>query len=362
MSSKPQTRLSASRIKTAQSCSWLYHCKYKLKLPDRGNDGSSRGTVCHAVLEVLGKKGREDYYQTIIDANDVFAVPSVGRLVMSLAKSLDVADQENLDFINFMTVNGLAYDYFGGDLGKPTLSFSEKKFDISIDDKGKRYRINGFIDKLFLYKNKKAAIIRDFKTSKQVFDGKDATDNMQDLMYSLAVKHLYPEYSQRHSEFLFLKFDLAPNLLGEDGEGVLKMTPLSDEELDGFEYQLTAWQDYLDSFDETSAHDDFAYDHGFYKKEEGKGFAGRLMCGYSKYPGQLKKDGSIMWHCGMKFPFDYYALKTSTGKIKKTVFSDEKDLLLPLKEEGDIIEKMHYEGCPRHKPAVSAETEDPFDL
>ena len=86
------------------------------------------------------------------------------------------------------------------------------------------------------------------------------------------------------------------------------------------------------------------------------------MCGYAKYPGQLKKDGSIMWHCGMKFPFDYYALKTPTGRIKKTVFSDEKDLLLPLKEEGDIVEKMHYEGCPRHKPSISGETEDPFDL
>ena len=360
MSNKPQTKLSASRIKCVQSCSWLYHCKYKLRLPDKGNDGSSRGTVCHAVLEVLAKKGREDYYQTIIDANDVFAVPSVGRLVTSLAESLEVADQENLDFINFMTVNGLAYDYFGKDLSKPTLSFSEKKFDISIDDNGKRYRINGFIDKLFLYKNKKAAIIRDFKTSKQVFDGKDATDNMQDLMYSLAVKHLYPEYSHRQSEFLFLKFDLAPNLLGEDGEGLLKMAPLSDEELEGFEYQLTAWQDYLDSFDESCAHDDFAFDKGFPAKEEG--FSGRLMCGFAKFPGQLKKDGNPMWHCGMKFPFDYYALKNSTGQIKKTSFAEERDLLLPLKESGDVIEKMHYEGCPRHKPSVSASSDDPFDL
>ena len=362
MSAKPNTKLSASRIKTVQSCSWLYYCKYKLRLPDKGNDGSSRGTVCHAVLEVLAKKGREDYYQTIIDANDVFAVPSVGRLVKTLAKSLGVADDENLDFINFMTVNGLAYDYFGTTLAKPTLSFSEKRFDISINKDGKRYRINGFIDKLFLYKKQKAAIIRDFKTSKQVFDGKDATDNMQDLMYSLAVKHLYPDYTSRHSEFLFLKFDLDSDLLGDDGEGVLKMSPLSDGELEGFEHQLTAWQNYLDQFDEDSAYDDFAYDHGFYKKEEGKGFAGRLMCGYAKYPGQLKKDGSVMWHCSMKFPFNYYALKSPEGAIKKTVFEEDQDLLLSLKEEGDTIELLHYEGCPRHHPNVTPSPTDPFDL
>ena len=41
MSTDLTTKLSASRIKTAQSCSWLYYCKYKLKLPDKGNDGSS---------------------------------------------------------------------------------------------------------------------------------------------------------------------------------------------------------------------------------------------------------------------------------------------------------------------------------
>lgn len=353
------TKLSASRIKTAQSCSWLYYCKYKLRLPDKGNEGAWRGTVCHAVLEVLAKEGREDYYQTIIDANDVFAVPSVGRLVMSLAKSLGVDDQENLDFINFMTVNGLTYDYYGGSLAKPTYSFSEKKFDISINEGDKHYRINGFIDKLFLYKNKKAAIIRDFKTSKQVFDGKDATDNMQDLMYSLAVKHLYPEYSHRQSEFIFLKFDLGSDLLGGDGEGVLKMSPLSDEELEGFEYQLTAWQDYLDGFDEVTAHDDFAYDQGYPKK----GFAGRVMCGRADHPGQLKKDGTPMWHCSVKFKFDYYALKDCTGVVKRTAFEDDRDMLLPFKEEGDTIEKMTYGGCPRHNGAGSCMAgEDAFDL
>ncbi len=357
MSSPPKTKLSASRIKTAQSCSWLYYCKYKLRLPEKGNDGSARGTVCHAILEVLAKEGRESYYQTIIDSSDIFSVPSVGKLALTLAKSLGVDDQENLDFINFMTVNGLNYDYYGKDLAKPTLSFSEKRFDITVDDGHKKYRINGFIDKLFLYKNKKAAIIRDFKTSKQVFDGKDATDNMQDLMYSLAVKHLYPDYSNRVSEFIFLKFDLEPDLLGKDGEGVLKMSPLSDEELDGFEYQLTAWQEYLDGFDEKAAHDDFAFDHGYAKK----GFTGRVICGRAEYPGQLKKDGTLMWHCACRFPFDYYALKTEQGFIKKTVFEEDRDLLLPLQEDGDVIELMHYEGCPRLLTPTNPNT-DPFDL
>ena len=43
--------LSASRIKTLQTCSWQYWCKYHLKLPDRSNEGSLRGTICHAIFD-----------------------------------------------------------------------------------------------------------------------------------------------------------------------------------------------------------------------------------------------------------------------------------------------------------------------
>ena len=80
-----------------------------------------------------------------------------------------------------MTVNGLHYD-FGEDLGVPEEAISEKSFDIEIEGVDVSYRIKGFIDKLFLYKEKSYALIRDFKSSKQVFKGK-VTDNLQNLMY-----------------------------------------------------------------------------------------------------------------------------------------------------------------------------------
>jgi len=358
MSKTETTKLSASRLKTAQSCSWLYHCKYKLKLPDTTNDGASRGTICHLILELLARAGRKRYYNTILKKKSIFAVPSVGRLARIWAKKLDVNDTDNIDLIDSMTVKGLRYDYFGGEIGSPTHSFSEKRFDIFVNEGGKKYRINGFIDKLFLYKKQKIALIRDFKTSKRVFEGKDADDNLQDLMYSLAAKHLYPEYSSRHSEFLFLKFPLDKDLLGVPGEGVLRMDSLSNDELEGFEYQLTEWQKHLDSFDLDSAYSNFAYDHGFPDKYAG--FSGKLMCGFAKTPGQLKKDGTPMWYCPFKFGFKYYALTDASGKLKKTAFLDDRDSLLEFKEDGDIIEKLDYEGCPRHIPASS--THDDFSF
>ena len=360
MSKKEMTRLSASRIKTAQSCSWTYWCKYKLKLPDTSNDGASRGTICHLILELLCEPKRKDYYNNIIKNNTLFCIPSVTRLVNIWARRLNVDDEDNIELIDSMTVNGLQYDYFGSATGKLEEAFSEKDFHIVIEKEDIKYRINGFIDKLFLYKKEKVAIIRDFKTSKEVFQGKEAKDNLQDLIYSLAVKHLYPEYTTRQSEFLFLKFDLNKDLLGADGKGVLKMAPLSNEELEGFEYQLTEWQNYLDNFDEETARSDFAFNKGFPPKEDG--FCGRLSCGFAKHPGQLKKDGTLMWHCSFKFGFDYWALKDADGLIKKSAHIDDKEELISLKQEGDTLEKLSYKGCPVHNQPSSHEVEDEFSL
>lgn len=360
--SESMTRLSASRIKTAQSCTWIYWCKYKLKLPDTTNDGASRGTICHLILELLCLPKRKKYYNNIIKNNTIFCEPSVSRLVNIWAKRLNVSDPDNIELIDSMTINGLQYDYFGKANGKPDKAFSEKDFHIIVDDKDKniKYRINGFIDKLFLYKKNKYAIIRDFKTSKKVFEGKEVDDNLQDLIYSLAVKHLFPQYNNRQSEFLFLKFDLNPDLLGKDGKGVLKMEPLSDEELEGFEYQLTEWQNYLDTFDEESAHSGFAADKGFPDKSEG--FSGKLVCGFATYPGQLKKDGSLMWHCPFKFSFDYWVLEDENGLIKKTAHIDDKASLTSIQLETDKIKKSHYLGCPRHEtPSKNNNNDDDDD-
>ena len=207
MGASEKKPLSASRIKTLQMCSWQYWCKYHLKLPDKSNEGSLRGTICHAVFENLGNPKHKKHYTRIVKTQNAFASPPIKRMIEAYAKKHKIDDFENLDLINQMTVEGLNCDFFGDKDGKPTKSISEKDFDIVVNEDGKNYRILGFIDKLFLFKRKRTALIRDFKTSKQIFSGKEYTDNMQNLMYCLAVKHLYPEFLKRKMEFLFVKFD-----------------------------------------------------------------------------------------------------------------------------------------------------------
>lgn len=337
---QPQTALSASRIKTAQGCSWLYWCKYKLKLPDASNDGAKRGSICHLIFELLGEKRRRSHYDKIMETQDIFSVPSIKRLVMKHARREGVNDDDNIQLIKEMTFNGLNYDFFGGDLDKPTKEISEQDFDIVKNDGEIAYRIRGFIDKLFLYKKQKFALIRDFKTSKEVFKGKDLEDNMQDLMYSLATKHLYPEYENKQSEFLFLKFELDANA---KKSGVMRMVPLSDEDLLGFEMQLTQIQQYLDNFSEDDAIANMAADQGF---PSDNSFSGRLLCGFATQKGELKKDGAKKWHCSMKFDFFYYVFKNSDGQVVGSCF--EEDFSEDMVPEGSTYEMQYYKGCPSH--------------
>jgi hypothetical protein len=342
----PDVILSASKIKQAQSCSWKYWCSYQLKLPQKGNDGSSRGTVCHNIYELLGQKKHFEKYKSVINSGSIFSDKGLSRLTESYAKKLSVNDDENMNLIDQMTMRGLSYDFFGNEDVKADDCISEKAFNINIDEEGKKYRIRGFIDKLFLYCGGEKALIRDFKTSKQLFKGKEITDNLQNLMYTLAVKKLFPKCSDIRVEFLFVKFDLEKDLLGSPGKGVMEMKPISQDELEGFEYQLTSIQEYLENFDEKEAKGYFAADQNYPSDNT---FGGPLMCGkdgYKKRKGEylLDENGEkiLNYICEFRNPFDYYAVINSSGELISCYFTEEEIKL----KEGESIEKRKYQGCP----------------
>ena len=341
-----KTRLSASRISTAEKCSWVYWCKYINKVPDSSNTGASRGSVCHNVFEYLGKERHKKHLELILKSNSIKGSKAVNKLVYSQASTQNppVNSTEEMDLIDEFIVNGLRFDFYGDQNETPFHSFSEKTFDITIEEGDKHYHIYGFIDKLFMYDKGKRAVIRDFKTSKKVYTGSEITDNLQNLIYCLAVKKMYPNCDQFQTEFLFLKFNLDSDLLGSDGEGVLRMDPISLEELEGFEYHLTDIQSYLDNFDYNTACSNFAADQPY--ATDGT-FSGPLSCGYAKKPGQLKKDGTLMWHCNYKFPFDYWVLRKSNGDIIDSVKDGEQHTLIINEESGEYIEKINYKGCPK---------------
>jgi len=117
------------------------------------------------------------------------------------------------------------------------------------------------------------------------------------------------------------------------------MAPITDDDLEGFEHQLTAIQEYLDHFSEKDARSNFAARQSY---PTDKTFSGPLLCGFAKYPDQLKLDGTPMWACSCKWPFDYFAALDENGKQLKSYFN-KSDV-----PKGQKYEKRHYAGCPAH--------------
>ena len=353
--------LSASRIKLAKQCSWQYWCKYILKLPETTNEGASRGWIVHLVLELLAHKKRKRRLTAVRKASSILKDSALRRLVLYHASRLGVEDEENLALIDKMTLNALNYDFDGGTHQKPKEILNEKKFDITIEEGDTKYRVLGFIDKLFIYKDG-SAVIRDFKTSKQVFKGGDITDNLQNLIYSLAVKRLYPALKKVNCEFLFLKFPLEPDLLGEPGKGTLRLEEVSNDELGGFGYQLSETQKYLDNFSELTAISNFAATKNY--PSDGT-FGGPLVCGregFKQCRGQdvLDSNGKPIpsYICSYRRPMDYYVLLNKDKKIIKSTFGDRPEDLVPDETLGETVELRHYEGCPHW----NKEVKDEFDF
>ena len=109
--------LSASRIKTLETCSWTYWCKYHLGLPDKTNDGALRGTICHLILELLLKPRHKKHYDAIMASKDIASSPPVNQTVIKFLKANDAWNDENYSLCNKMIYVALDHDFFGGEGG-----------------------------------------------------------------------------------------------------------------------------------------------------------------------------------------------------------------------------------------------------
>jgi len=306
--------LSASRIKTLETCSWVYWNNYHTKVPQSQNDGALRGTICHTVFELLLNKRHLKNYNRIIKKNAIDGDKGVDVLVKKLAKKVKL-DDSNYKLLNDMILVGLKHDFFGehGDIVKPEYSFN-------IESQEPKYHIRGFIDKPI--KTKKEMHIIDYKSSKYKFRGDDLEANIQAMMYSLASKKLWPKLKPI-VKFLFLRFPKQP----------IQELTFTDEQITGFEHYLEHINDYVNKFDENSAKANFAIDN-----EKNK-----WMC----------KVGG--WKCPYKDPYEYYVKLNDKGEVVETSLENNfKDI------KGFKIETRKYEGCPKWPQLKQGENHDAF--
>lgn len=306
-------KLSASKVKTLNTCSWIFNCQYVLKMPRTSNDGARRGTVTHLVLECLQNPRHKKHYDKVSKFG-VGTGSAVEKLIRKSMKREGCSGEENYGMICEFLAVGLNADFFleGFKLLPP-----EWGFDIKTD----KYHIIGFIDKMGI-KDGVAKIV-DYKTSKSKFSGEDQKHNVQALMYQLAVSKTWPEIKRSFVNFLFLKFKRAP----------LQVSSVANETLKGFEEYLTYLTEFLEDFDWKKATGSFAK-NDFLKKN---------LCGTIE--DRYKDTGEAKWRCPFQSPRDYFVL-TENGK--DIVSADTQDELTP--KSNQKVEKRAYAGCPAFYP------------
>ena len=84
--------LSASRIKTLETCSWVYWNNYHDKIPQTQNEGALRGTICHTVFELLLKERHKRHYDIIIKNNSINGSKGISKLVKKLSLKVGLAE------------------------------------------------------------------------------------------------------------------------------------------------------------------------------------------------------------------------------------------------------------------------------
>ena len=307
--------LSASRLKTLETCSWSYWCNYHLKLPQKQNEGALRGTVCHLVFEMIVKKKHKKHFNKILKAGTIEGSPSILRLVMKHLRKMEqdfdlpMTNEENTELVDDMIVVGLNCDFFGkgGRVDKPEHEFL-------LENKDPHYKIRGFIDKPVLYRKGKKIKIVDYKSSKYKFRGEELHSNVQAMVYTLAAQKEWPGYTPT-VEFQFLRHPKSP----------LQQLQFNEDQLRGLEYYLAHAFQIVNNFTEETATTNYAAD----KKKDA------WLCKIGK------------WRCPYIDPYSYYVITDSEGNDLKKSFK-KRDLSTHLKD-GQKIEKRNYEGCPRHK-------------
>lgn len=311
-----KVKLSPSKLKTLDTCSWIFWQKYFQGFPNESNSGASRGSVVHYVLECLGNPKRRFVVESIVKANDPFIFGPLKRLIYIHAKKLYVASDENIQMIKDFILVALKNDFY-----------CEGALEVLLEDKfyveGSNYILNGIMDKVALYNDR--VLLVDYKSSKAKFGKEELSFNYQNIIYTLAVKKKYPHLPVKLI-FQFLKFKLKPNQEGP---------ALSDKELSEFETYLEYIADYIKTFDEKKAISNLAK---FNVKN-------MFLCG--KKCGELNAAGEPAFICSMKYPRLFFKLETADGKMIKSAF--DKNELESLKKEGQVIRSVSYPGCPAFK-------------
>ncbi len=199
-------KISASRVKTLVTCSMLFYLQEIEKLPQKQWPRTHHGTAIHQIFEMIldkSKPKRAKWLKDIIlNGFNIDDYPSIARYFrfynVNKGKLEPYTDKEMGEMLDvaFLGIKSYFLDN-KGQFYLPKYS-NEKRFEIDLG----AGKISGFIDFIVYISDKYYKII-DLKSQRNKFKQEEMADNIQGLMYQLAIWEEHKATSD--AEFILLR-------------------------------------------------------------------------------------------------------------------------------------------------------------
>jgi ATP-dependent helicase/DNAse subunit B len=322
--------LSASKIKTATTCSWQYYASYVLGIPQSGNSGASRGTIVHNLFELISKPKHQHFIKKIWTAGSPEKIPQIKRFLERQFKNEKIIQSEDVKPIkvkwgklnNWETVCQMIMTTMKLEfIDKSLEHIIDSEYEFNIVNESPRYAIRGFIDRV--EKNEAGELrILDYKSSAKKFKGEEQDSNIQAMIYSLVARKTWKNFKKYKASFLFMRFIDDPY---QDSE-------FSEPELQGLESYLEYLTNYLEDFNMEKAKSNLA----------NSDLTKSWLCGRGK------------WVCPYRDRVTFYRIykkdqpETGKGVASYLKIDEAQKHLEDLNKKEDLFEIkiMNYAGCP----------------
>ncbi len=301
---KPVRRISASRIKLLNDCSWRFYASEYLLWPEKVWPRTKVGSIAHGILEVLYPEKHRHVHDLVKKAGTIYAYPALGRLVRAWQRHTKVSDTLIAD-IDPMVMLVLNHTNFL-DEGATRRFEPEHEFTMTLKNGGK---VRGYIDKLAFYGNQ--AIVWDFKSQKNRFTQDEVTNSLQGLVYQWYIWKTYGLLCE--VRFVMLRH---PPTKKDPSKHIQITMPATPAQLEGFELYLEHMWETVNRFEERDAHANF--------KMDDDGFC-RNVCSYFT-------------------PKTYLSIKK---RDTKTLVGNYLPEFAPEPKADEYVETLRHSGCPR---------------
>ena len=314
-------RISASSIKTLNTCNFLFYYSYLLRGETFLSPKTVLGSCVHEVFEALSNKRHRHLVEELLNQSNpnVFTITPLYKLVTKILKRNKLTDKMWLKDANMLIVNGLREDFY------QDKAISHFKAEHEFWIKEKDLEVRGFIDRAAIYPPTEKyplgyVVCRDFKSQKELFTKDELDFNIQALIYQWA---LYRETGLP----IFIEFVMLRH-------GIRQIVPWSSEDkIKGTISYLEYVSKYVNAFDIQKAKQNLAADDP--NKE--------WLCGkWAKAKDQLKKDGQPYFSCWARWPRTMYSVFKEDGDIKYT--TDDPSSIKS--DEWDNVKSFKFGGCP----------------